>query len=78
MQIVEKYPMAEHLTGFERAEAVPCAFCDSTDTELISLFGQFLLGSQYYCNNCHTVFETVRWVEPGESSNKEEGENKGA
>jgi hypothetical protein len=44
------------------AGQVACAFCDSTDTELFSLFGQSLLGSQYYCNNCHTVFEAIRWT----------------
>ena len=42
---------------------VACAYCDSTDTELMSLFGQHLLGSQYYCRNCHSVFEAVRWTE---------------
>lgn len=46
-----------------QTETVPCAFCDSTDTELISLFGQFLLASQYYCRSCRTVFESVRWKE---------------
>lgn len=54
---------------------VPCAFCDSTDTELIALFGQFLLGSQFYCNNCHSVFEAVRWKAP--SSGEANQENKG-
>jgi hypothetical protein len=43
-------------------EAVACAFCDSTDTELLALFGQNLLSSQYYCRNCHSVFEAVRWT----------------
>ncbi len=42
---------------------VACAFCGSTDTEMIALFGQQLMSSQYYCNNCHTVFEAVRWHE---------------
>jgi len=46
-----------------KASDVACAFCGSTGTELLSLFGQNLLSSQYYCNNCHTVFEAVRWVE---------------
>jgi hypothetical protein len=54
---------------------VPCAFCDSTDTELIALFGQFLLSSQFYCNNCHSVFEAVRWKAP--SSGEADQENKG-
>ena len=44
-------------------EGVACAYCDSTDTELMSLFGQSLLGSQYYCRSCHSVFEAVRWTE---------------
>lgn len=41
-----------------------CPFCGSSDHELFSLFGQTLIGSQYYCNNCRTVFEAVRWQEP--------------
>jgi hypothetical protein len=70
--------MADHLSDSERAKRTPCAFCDSTDTVLISLFGQFLLGSQYYCNNCHTVFDAVRWVEPDSITSEEQSKNKGA
>lgn len=47
--------------SLDRAGRVACPFCDSTDNELFSVFGQTLIGSQYYCNNCHTVFEAVRW-----------------
>lgn len=43
---------------------ITCPFCGSTDHELFSLFGQTLLGSQYYCHHCRTVFEAVRWEEP--------------
>jgi len=50
-----------------RAGEIACPFCNATDNELFSLFGQTLLGSQYYCRNCHTVFEAVRWDEPGTS-----------
>jgi len=62
-----------------RREALPagdvaCAFCDSTDTEMIALFGGFLLASQYYCNGCHTVFEVVRWKEDAEAENSSTGE----
>jgi hypothetical protein len=39
---------------------VACPFCRSTDTELLSLFGQQLLTVQYYCNACHTPFEYVK------------------
>lgn len=58
-----------------QTEVVTCAFCDSPDTELMSLFGQFLLASQYYCHNCRTVFEAIRWKEDpanGQSSAKRE------
>ncbi len=58
--------------GQERPPVTPvaCAYCDSTDTELMSLFGQSLLGSQYYCHNCHSVFEAVRWTETPPSSSE--------
>lgn len=42
---------------------IACAYCDSTDTEMFSLFGQALMSSQYYCNNCRSVFEAIRWTE---------------
>lgn len=56
----------------DRAGQVACPFCDSTDNELFSVFGQTLIGSQYYCNNCHTVFEAVRWEDddPQEDDSK--------
>jgi hypothetical protein len=44
-----------------RAGPVACPFCEGTDNELFSVFGQTLIGSQYYCHHCHTVFEAVRW-----------------
>ena len=37
-----------------------CPFCESTDTELVSLFGSQLLVSQYRCRACKTYFEAVR------------------
>jgi hypothetical protein len=37
-----------------------CPYCESTDTEPFSLFGQQLLTVQYYCNTCHTPFERVK------------------
>lgn len=49
------------LTNKNQATKIVCPFCDSADNELFSLFGQTLIGSQYYCNQCHTVFEAVRW-----------------
>jgi ring-1,2-phenylacetyl-CoA epoxidase subunit PaaD len=42
------------------SESVPCPFCGSRDTSLLSLFGQQLLTVQYYCHACRTPFERVR------------------
>ena len=52
-----------------------CPFCDSTDTELFSLFGQTLLGSQYYCRSCKSIFEAVRFEE-NEENEEETKENR--
>ena len=41
-----------------------CAFCDSGDTELFSLYGNTLLSSQYYCRTCRTIFDVIRFDEP--------------
>jgi transposase-like protein len=41
-------------------EAVKCPFCESTASELISLFGSQLLLSQYRCTQCGSYFEGVR------------------
>ena len=66
----------------DRAGRVACPFCDSTDNELFSVFGQTLIGSQYYCNNCHTVFEAVRWEEGhsgrGEREDDDQSEEEGS
>ncbi len=32
----------------------------------MSLFGQFLLVSQYYCNGCHSAFEWCKWQDEGD------------
>jgi DNA-directed RNA polymerase subunit RPC12/RpoP len=40
--------------------SVRCPYCGSTETELLSLFGQQLLTVQYYCNTCRTPFEHVK------------------
>lgn len=39
---------------------IACPYCCSTDTEIMSLFGQQLLTLQFYCNACHTPFECVK------------------
>ncbi|MBI5029602.1 MAG: hypothetical protein HZB51_03685 [Chloroflexi bacterium] len=50
---------------------VACPFCDSIDVEMIALFGQQMMTSQYYCHNCHSVFEAVKWEATQEKSSGE-------
>ncbi|GMA15405.1 hypothetical protein E5F05_00470 (plasmid) [Deinococcus metallilatus] len=57
-----------------RPKQVACVFCHSTDTEEFSLYGQTLMGSQYYCNHCRSVFEVIRY----EDEPDDEGEGQPA
>ncbi len=43
------------------AQSVICPFCGSQKVELFSLWGSLISTSQYYCLNCRTVFEHMRW-----------------
>ncbi len=52
-------PVMEDVEGDE--PEVVCPFCGSEDTEFFSLFGSVLMTSQYYCRNCRTVFDRVKW-----------------
>lgn len=51
---------------------IQCVFCDSIEVELFSLYGQTLLGSQYYCRNCRSIFEAVRFDDADLESNEKE------
>jgi ring-1,2-phenylacetyl-CoA epoxidase subunit PaaD len=43
-------------------EQVPCPFCESTNTELESLFGPTLCRSIHYCHACRQSFEHFKPV----------------
>lgn len=43
------------------ADRARCPFCDGTDTDPFSAFGQSVSMSQYYCRDCRTVFQWVKW-----------------
>lgn len=60
--------------------AVACPFCGSHDTDLFSLFGSSALTSQYYCRDCRTVFERVKWgsARPGHSLPRSTGRPRSA
>jgi transposase-like protein len=47
----------------DKTALVECSFCSSTKVEKISSFGTAQLVRQYYCNNCNSVFEYIRWQE---------------
>lgn len=38
-----------------------CPFCESISTEQESQFGSEISTVQYYCNDCRTVFEHIRY-----------------
>ncbi|OXB90403.1 hypothetical protein [Geobacillus subterraneus] len=40
---------------------VRCSFCGSANVAPLSMFGTAQLVSQYYCHQCRSVFERVRW-----------------
>lgn len=44
-------------------DSVPCAFCDGRETELFSMFGTALSVVTYWCRDCRTPFEWVKWDE---------------
>ena len=49
--------------AMEESEKRPiiCPYCDSTETDFFSLYGNSLLSTQYYCRSCHTIFDVVRY-----------------
>ncbi len=47
------------------ADALPCPFCDSADTERASTFGTSLMVAMHYCRHCKSHFEAIKWGEAG-------------
>ncbi len=56
-------------------KTVICMYCDSTDTELFSLFGNTLIGSQYRCNDCKSIFEVIRFDDEDDDDSDTTSEN---
>ena len=42
-------------------ESAPCPFCDGTETALVNPFGGQLSVAQYWCRDCRTGFEYIKW-----------------
>lgn len=53
----------------KESKSVHCSFCSSENVEKISSFGTAQLVRQYYCKNCKSVFEYIRWQEQEEKVN---------
>lgn len=41
--------------------AIECPHCGSSDVEQESAFGSEVSKSQYYCRDCRTVFERIKY-----------------
>lgn len=42
-------------------DRVECPFCEKSDTELHSGFGSQLSVATYWCRQCFTAFEWIKW-----------------
>jgi len=40
----------------------PCVFCDGGETEIMSAFGSQLSVSTYWCRDCGSPFEFMKWA----------------
>lgn len=47
-------------------ESAPCPFCDGTETALVNPFGGQLSVAQYWCRDCRTGFEFIKWEDHDE------------
>lgn len=52
---------ARDATAFGLPEHPPCPFCSAEHTELHSPFGPQLSVATYWCNDCRTAFELLKW-----------------
>ena len=41
--------------------APPCPFCEGRQTELLSVFGAHASVSTYWCRDCRSPFEMLKW-----------------
>ncbi|MAO65253.1 MAG: phenylacetate-CoA oxygenase subunit PaaJ [Balneola sp.] len=52
----------DFLKSLSSTKIVPCPYCDSFETELVSQFGSTACKSQYYCNGCDQPFEHFKCI----------------
>lgn len=44
--------------------APPCPFCDGRETELLNAFGPHASVASYWCRDCRSPFELLKWGSP--------------
>jgi hypothetical protein len=57
----ERLPAAEDARG-RLPEAPDCPFCEGRNTELMNAFGSQLSVSTYWCLDCRSPFEFMKWL----------------
>lgn len=60
IQRSEQNPPGERSPGKMR-DGVACPFCGLEDTQLLSPFGGQLSVAQYWCRQCRTGFDYMKW-----------------
>lgn len=48
-------------SGGRLPEHPACPFCEGTRTELVSAFGSHASVATYWCGNCRSPFEMLKW-----------------
>lgn len=48
-------------------ESPPCPFCEGRETELFNAFGAHASVSSYWCRDCRSPFELLKWAPPERS-----------
>lgn len=48
-------------------ESPPCPFCEGRETELFNAFGAHASVSSYWCRDCRSPFELIKWKAPDDS-----------
>ena len=52
----------------ERLPTAPaCPFCEGRETELLNVFGAHASVSSYWCRDCRSPFEMLKWKRSSEA-----------
>ena len=54
-------PRLDAPTSDRLPQAPPCPFCEGRQTELMAVFGAHASVSTYWCRDCRSPFELLKW-----------------